>query len=162
IEINQCHYQFSDVDEFMELACDDRVIRTSRLRYYTSGKDALDYLRKFQCLTHATEPYVWRTIQLDSCVKPGSDYEIVEGKSAMLLDQSIGTKVYNHSGSEFEFPDMERLEGFVNVDIKASQRVLEKAGFQRECLLRCNSFAPVLVAQSIAKFTSALIIGAEV
>ena len=77
----------------MELACDDQVIRTSRLRYYTLRKDALDYLRKFQFLTHDTEPYVWRTIQLDSCVKPRSDYEIVEGKSAMLLDQSIGTKV---------------------------------------------------------------------
>ena len=77
----------------MELACDDQVIRTSRLRYYTLRKDALDYLRKFQFLTHGTEPYVWRTIQLDSCVKPGSDYEIVQGKSAMLLDQSIGTKV---------------------------------------------------------------------
>ena len=35
-----------------------------------------------------------------------------------------------------EFPDMERLEGFVNVDIKASQRVLEKVGFEKKCLLR--------------------------
>ena len=35
-----------------------------------------------------------------------------------------------------EFPDMERLEGFVNVEIKASQRVLEKAGFQKEGVLR--------------------------
>ncbi|KAK7824999.1 hypothetical protein CFP56_033889 [Quercus suber] len=74
----------------MELACNDQVIRTSRLRYYTSRKDALDYLRKFQFLTHGTEPYVWRTIQLDSC----GHYEIVEGKSAMLLDQSIGTKSF--------------------------------------------------------------------
>ena len=35
-----------------------------------------------------------------------------------------------------EFLDMERLECFANVDIKASQRVLKKAGFEKECLLR--------------------------
>ena len=35
-----------------------------------------------------------------------------------------------------EFPGMERLEGYVNVETKASQRVLEKAGFQKEGVLQ--------------------------
>lgn len=35
-----------------------------------------------------------------------------------------------------EFLVMERLEGFVSVDIRASQRVLEKVGFQKEDELR--------------------------
>ena len=35
-----------------------------------------------------------------------------------------------------EFPDIERLEGFVNVGNKASQRVMEKTGFQKEGVLR--------------------------
>ena len=35
-----------------------------------------------------------------------------------------------------EFLGMERLEGFVSVDIRASQRVLEKVGFQKEGELR--------------------------
>ena len=35
--------------------------------------------------------------------------------------------------SVFEvFLGMERLESFVNVDIRASQRVLENAGFQKD------------------------------
>ena len=39
--------------------------------------------------------------------------------------------------SVFEvFLGMERLESFVNVDIRASQRVLEKAGFQKDNELR--------------------------
>ena len=35
-----------------------------------------------------------------------------------------------------EFSYIERLEGFVDVDNKASQRVMEKTGFQKEGVLR--------------------------
>ena len=35
-----------------------------------------------------------------------------------------------------EFPDVERIEGTVDVNNKASQRVLEKAGFLKEGVLR--------------------------
>ncbi|RVX21759.1 hypothetical protein CK203_001219 [Vitis vinifera] len=35
-----------------------------------------------------------------------------------------------------EFPDLERIEGIVDVNNKASQRVLEKAGFLKEGVLR--------------------------
>ena len=35
-----------------------------------------------------------------------------------------------------EFSYIERLKGFVNVDNKASQRVMEKTGFQKEGVLR--------------------------
>ena len=46
MEIKLCPYQFSDMDEFMELACNDQVIRLSRLSNYTSSEDALDYLKE--------------------------------------------------------------------------------------------------------------------
>ena len=46
MEIKLRPYQFSDVDEFMELACNDQVIRMSRLSNYTSSEDALDYLKE--------------------------------------------------------------------------------------------------------------------
>ena len=46
MEIKLCPYQFSDMDEFMELACNDQVIRMSRLSNYTSSEDALDYLKE--------------------------------------------------------------------------------------------------------------------
>lgn len=39
-----------------------------------------------------------------------------------------------------DFPDLVRLPAFVYVENKASQRVLEKAGFQREGLLRKYTF----------------------
>jgi RimJ/RimL family protein N-acetyltransferase len=62
-------YEVSDVDGFLEWACDDEVIRTSRLRHYTQREDALlIILRKLHFLIHGTGLYVWRTIQLDSYV----------------------------------------------------------------------------------------------
>ena len=46
MEIKLHPYQFSNVDEFMELACNNQVIHMSRLRYYNSREDALDYLKE--------------------------------------------------------------------------------------------------------------------
>ncbi|XP_050240596.1 uncharacterized protein LOC126689445 isoform X2 [Quercus robur] len=144
MEIKLRPYQLSDVDDFMEWACDDQVIRTSRLRYYTSREDALDYLREVAI------PHPWyRAICLEDrpigfiCVKPGSDCEICRGQ----ISYALGSKYWNKGitteavklviSSVFEeFPNMERLEGVADVEIKASQRVLEKAGFQKEGVLR--------------------------
>nr|GEX20842.1 FkbH domain containing protein [Tanacetum cinerariifolium] len=39
-----------------------------------------------------------------------------------------------------DFPEIVRLEAFANVKNTASQRMLEKAGFKKEGLLRKNSF----------------------
>ncbi|XP_075653866.1 uncharacterized protein LOC142624211 isoform X3 [Castanea sativa] len=144
MEIKLRPYQLSDVDDFMEWACDDQIIRTSKLRYYTSREDALDYLKEVAI------PHPWyRAICLEGrpigfiCVKPGSNYEICRGQ----ISYALGSKYWNKGittvavklviSSVFEeFPHMERLEGFVNVEIKASQRVLEKVGFQKEGVLR--------------------------
>ena len=53
MEIKLHPYQFSNVDEFMELACNNQVICTSRLRHYTSREDALDYLKE------VANPHSW-------------------------------------------------------------------------------------------------------
>lgn len=39
-----------------------------------------------------------------------------------------------------EFPDVVRFQGLVELENKASQRVLEKVGFLKECVLRKYSF----------------------
>ena len=144
MEIKLRPYQLSDVDDFMEWACDDQVIRRSRLRYYTSREDALDYLREVAI------PHPWyRAICLEDrpigfiCVKPGSDNEICRGH----ISYALGSKYWNRGITTMavkmvisrvfeEFSGMERLEGYVNVETKASQRVLEKVGFQKEGVLR--------------------------
>ncbi|KAG6732237.1 hypothetical protein I3843_01G159600 [Carya illinoinensis] len=144
MEIKLRPYELSDVDAFMEWACDDEVIRKSRLRHYTSREDALVYLQEVAI------PHPWyRAICLEEipigfiCVKPGSANERCRG----VISFALGSKYWGKGITTMavkrvmstvfqEFPDMERLEGFVDVDNKASQRVLEKAGFQKEGVLR--------------------------
>ena len=58
MEIKLRSYQFSDVDKFMGLACNDQVIHTSRLRYYTSREDALDYLKEV-AIPHSWYRAIW-------------------------------------------------------------------------------------------------------
>ena len=58
MEIKLHPYQFSDVDEFMELACNNQVIRMSRLRYYNSREDALDYLKEV-AIPHSWYKAIW-------------------------------------------------------------------------------------------------------
>ena len=53
MEIKLRPYQFSDVDGFVELAFNNQVICMSRLRYYTSREDALDYLKE------VANPHSW-------------------------------------------------------------------------------------------------------
>ena len=146
MEIKLRPYQLSDVDDFMEWACDDEVIRTSRLRHYTSREDALDYLKEVAL------PHPWyRAICLEDrpigfiCVKPGSSNERCRGQISYALGSkywgkgitTMAVKMVISSVFEFkEFSDIERLEGFVDVDNKASQRVMEKTGFQKEGVLR--------------------------
>ncbi|GMY27374.1 uncharacterized N-acetyltransferase p20-like isoform X1 [Fagus crenata] len=73
----------------------------------------------------------------------------------------MAVKMVISSVFEFEeFSYIERLKGFVNVDNKASQRVMEKAGFQKEGQLlplsqirRCSDAddgAPMMVMGSTA------------
>ncbi|KAL5852748.1 hypothetical protein ACOSQ3_007866 [Xanthoceras sorbifolium] len=128
MEITLRPYQLSDVHDFMEWANDDEVILTSRLRHYTSMEDAMSYLQD------EAIPHPWyRAICLDGhpvgfiSVKPGSaDDERCKG----LMSYALGPR-HHH-----KFPDMQRLQAIVDVDNKASDRVLEKAGFIKEGVFR--------------------------
>ena len=144
MEITLRPYQLSDVDVFMEWACDDEVIRSSRLRHYSSKEDAMNYLKE------EAIPHPWyRAICFDGrpigfiSVRPGSS----GGRCRGIISYALGSKYWGRglatlavkmavSRAFQEFPDVERIEGTVDVNNKASQRVLEKAGFLKEGVLR--------------------------
>ncbi|KAK3190081.1 hypothetical protein Dsin_029642 [Dipteronia sinensis] len=144
MEITLRPYQLSDVDDFMEWANDDQVIRSSRLRHYTSKEDALTYLQE------EAIPHPWyRAICLGSrpigfvSVKPGSDHQRCRG----VMSYALGSKYWGQGittvavklAAPFvfeEFPDMQRLQAIADVDNRASERVLEKAGFIKEGVFR--------------------------
>lgn len=136
-------YELFDVDNFMEWACDEEVIRTSRLKHYTSREDALNYLQEV-AIPH---PF-YRAIRLEKspigfiCIKPGSASERCRGVISLALGSKYWGKGITTMAVKMvmstvfqEIPDMERLGGFGYVDNKASQRVMEKAGSRKEGIL---------------------------
>ncbi|KAK6254921.1 hypothetical protein SCA6_016226 [Theobroma cacao] len=144
MEITLRPYELSDVDDFMKWSCDDEVISRTRLRYFTSREDALNYLKE------VVIPRPWcRAICLEGkpigfiAFKPCSANEKCRGSISYALGskywgKSIVTKAVKMVVPIVfkEFPYVERVQGLVDVDNKASQRVLEKAGFQKEGTLR--------------------------
>ncbi|XXG73728.1 hypothetical protein AAC387_Pa07g2589 [Persea americana] len=138
-------FDLSDIDDLMVWATDDRVSRFCSWDTYTNREDALNYLKE------KILPHPWfRAICIDG--RPIGAISIVPGCS--LSDRCRGELGYVLSSKYWgqgiatvavkivintifsEWPHLERLEAIVDVDNPGSQRVLEKAGFLREGLLR--------------------------
>ncbi|KAL3359531.1 hypothetical protein AABB24_016202 [Solanum stoloniferum] len=135
----------TDIDDFMEWFTDDNVNKfCSRDTTFISKEDAMQYI------ADVVIPHPWyREICLND--KPigsisvssfhGSDrcrgeigYEI----SSKYWGKGIATKAVKMVASTIfvDWPHLARLEGIVAVDNIGSQRVLEKAGFIKEGVLR--------------------------
>ncbi|KAF8392397.1 hypothetical protein HHK36_022739 [Tetracentron sinense] len=134
----------SDVDDFMVWATDDRVSRFCRWNTYTSKEDAVNYIK------NTVIPHPWfkaiciknRPIGAISVI-PNSGEDSCRGEIGYLVaskywGQGIATKAVKMVASTIfsEWPNLERLEALVDVENPGSQRVLEKAGFQKEGVLR--------------------------
>ena len=140
-------FKLTDVDDFLKWASDDRVTRYLRWNTITS-KDALAYIDKFAIL------HPWRrTICLDNrsigyvSIKPESG----DNKCRAHVSYAVGADYWGQGIVTIalkvaislvfkEFPDLVRLEALVEVENRASQRVLEKVGFLKEGLLRKYGF----------------------
>ncbi|KAK6913961.1 GNAT domain [Dillenia turbinata] len=143
-EITLRPLDLSDVDDFMEWATDDRVSRYCSWEPYTSKKDALNYIRDI------IVPHPWyRAICIHKkpvgaiSVKPyfgndGCRAQVGYGLAFKYWGKGIATRAVELAAMIVfkEYPNLERLEGLVDVDNVGSQRVLEKAGFVREGVLR--------------------------
>lgn len=147
-EITIRPYKISDVDDFMVYAGDDKVTRFTRWQTFTSKDEALTYIQE-SCIPHT----FCRSICLDNrsigylIVQPlsGNDRcraDIGYAVAAKYWGQGIATRALKMAIVEAfkEFPRVLRLQGFVEAENKASQRVLEKLGFLREGLLRNYTF----------------------
>ncbi|KAI3441975.1 N-acetyltransferase domain-containing protein [Psidium guajava] len=137
--------QLSDVDDFMVWASDPDVARFCRFEPYTSRDDALAYIAG----TVLPHPY-FQAICLDgrpvgqvSVTRNEARMEACRGELGYALasgywGRGIATEAVRMAVAEVfgERPEMERVEAVVDGENKASQRVLEKAGFAREGVLR--------------------------
>lgn len=133
-----------DIDDFMVWATDDKVSKYCTWSTYTSKEQAMDYM------TNIVAPHPWlRAICLKNRVIGSISVTAFKGNDACRGElgyvlaskywgKGIVTRAVKMVASMIfvEWPHLERLEALVDVENVGSQRVLEKAGFQREGVLR--------------------------
>ncbi|KAH7522295.1 uncharacterized protein LOC107410179 [Ziziphus jujuba] len=134
----------SDVDDIMEWATDEKLARFSSWGHHTSKEEVLNFMM------NVIIPHPWfKAICLDD--KPIGEISVT-GKSgndkcraeigyilaSKYWGKGIATYAVKLVANDifWEWPHLERLEALADVENLASQRVLEKAGFQREGILR--------------------------
>lgn len=137
-------FRTKDVDDFMEWAGNDRVTRYCRWNTFTSRAAALDFLKQ------VIDSHPWyRAICISDrpigsiYVMPGEGKDERRGEIGYAISEKywgngIATEAVNMAVSRVfkELEYLDRVEGLVYKENKASQRVLEKAGFTRDGLLR--------------------------
>ncbi|XP_068317584.1 uncharacterized protein [Pyrus communis] len=137
-------FKLSDADDLMSYAGDDQVTRSLRWTTLTTKDEALTFIKDV-CI-----PHPWRrSICIDDrsigfvTVFPGSGDDRHKADlgyviAAKYWGQGITTKAVEVAISQVfkDFPNLVRLHAFADLENKASQRVLEKAGFQKEGVLR--------------------------
>ncbi|KAK9137383.1 hypothetical protein Sjap_007977 [Stephania japonica] len=139
-------FTLADIDDFMVWATDDSVSKFCRWNSYTSKDDGLAYLTN----TVLPHPY-FRAICLRDTDRPigaisVGPFEGIDRCRAELgyllaseyWGRGVATAAVRMVASEIfeEWRHLERLEALVDVENGGSMRVLEKAGFVREGLLR--------------------------
>lgn len=133
----------SDVDDFMEWFGDDNVSKFCSWDTFKSKEDAMSYV------ADVAIPHPWfRAICLNDkpvgtlSVSPFHGTDKCRGELGYVLaskywGKGIATRAVKMASAIFvEWPHLERLEAVVDVDNPGSQRVLEKAGFKKEGVLR--------------------------
>ncbi|PRQ24533.1 putative ribosomal-protein-alanine N-acetyltransferase [Rosa chinensis] len=137
-------FRLSDVEDLMTYAGDEQVTQHLRWKTLTTKEEALTFLKDV-CI-----PHPWRrSICIDDhsigfiSVFPWSGDEshkadIGYAISPKYWGQGIASEAVKTAVPQVfkDFPHLLRLQAFANSKNKASQRVLEKAGFQKEGLLR--------------------------
>ncbi|XP_058193383.1 uncharacterized protein LOC131310403 [Rhododendron vialii] len=142
--INLRLLDLSDIDDYMVWANDDKANRFCSSDPHASKEVALNHM------VNVIIPHPWfRAICIDDrpigaiSVTPNKGSNSCRGEIGYVLGskywgKGIATRAVKMVAAAIftEWPHLERLEGIVDVDNIGSQKVLEKAGFQREGVLR--------------------------
>ncbi|GLT99620.1 hypothetical protein SLE2022_170470 [Rubroshorea leprosula] len=143
-EISLRPLDLSDIDDFMVWTSDEKVARFCTWDPYTSKEEGMNFIK------NVVIPHPWfRAICLNN--RPIGAISVMAfsgtNKCRGELGYALGSKYWGKGiatqavklvvGSIFrDWPHLERLEALVVVENIGSQRVLEKAGFTREGVLR--------------------------
>jgi len=135
----------SDLDDVMLWTSDAKVAKYCTWEPYTNKDKGIDFIQNI-----ASKSLWFRAICLRGRAIGCAEFQVCSERcrdksaqlgyslSSMYWGKGIATMVVKHvvESAFKEFPYLERLEARVDVENVASQRVLEKAGFEREGVLR--------------------------
>ncbi|CAM8897022.1 unnamed protein product [Rhodiola kirilowii] len=136
-------FALSDADDLLSW-CDDRVLRTIRWSPLASKDEALTFIKNV-CIPHRWRRSICisdRSIGFVSIFQESGEDSfkayIGYGLAAEYWNRGVATQAVKLAVAQVfkDIPDLVRLQAHVFVDNTASQRVLEKAGFTKEGLLR--------------------------
>nr|AFK44871.1 unknown [Lotus japonicus] len=137
-------FKLTDVDDFLLWAGDDQVTRNLRWKTCGSREEVFLFIRDV-CIPHPWRRSICvddRSIGFVSVYQwPGDERckaDIGYAIASNYWGQGIATQALKIVVPQvfMDFPNLLRLQAFTDVENKASQRVLEKAGFLREGVLR--------------------------
>ncbi|KAJ8449746.1 hypothetical protein Cgig2_001402 [Carnegiea gigantea] len=136
--------ELSDIDDFMVWMTDDRVSRHTSWESYTSREDGLDFIEKIAIPHPYLRAICWKNRAIGNItVSPAPGENSHKGQLGYALGskywgKGITTRAVMMVISDVfnKWPHLERLEALATVENRGSQRVLEKAGFIREGVLR--------------------------
>ncbi|KAH0457703.1 hypothetical protein IEQ34_013018 [Dendrobium chrysotoxum] len=139
----------TDFDAVMDFGSDQHVNRTLQFDLFTGRDDAVRFIEtiilphpwfRFICLSDATDDRPIGSIVLRPENAGGGRRRVSIGYSVVpeLWGKGIATVAVRMAvAAAFEqWPEVERVQALVFLNNPASQRVLEKAGFQKEGVLR--------------------------
>lgn len=138
-------FKLSDADDFLLYAGDDNVTKFLRWETLTTREEALTFIKDV-CIPHRWRKSICiddRSIGFVSTFyDDGHKADIGYGVAAKYWGQGIATEAVKMAVKQvlMNFSEIVRLQAFTDVENKGSQRVLEKAGFKCEGLLRKYTF----------------------
>lgn len=134
-------FRLSDADDLLQFAGDEQVTKFIRWETIKTQQEALTFIREV-CI-----PHHWR---LSICLNDrsigfvsvfyddGHNADIGHAVAAKYWGRGIATEAVKMAVKQVlsDFPKIVRLQAFTDVENKGSHRVLEKAGFEFEGVLR--------------------------
>ncbi|XP_016481249.1 uncharacterized protein LOC107802279 isoform X2 [Nicotiana tabacum] len=141
IDITLRPIEISDADDFMSWATDEKVSRFCTWDTYTCKNQALEFLSTnaiphpwFKAICISNKAIGSISVTPNSGTRAELGYVLAYkywGKGIVTNAVKMVTSIIFS-----EWPNLERLEALVDVDNTGSQRVLEKASFFKEGVLR--------------------------
>ncbi|GMN46728.1 hypothetical protein TIFTF001_015899 [Ficus carica] len=154
-------FNLSDIDDFMSWAGDEKVSRFCSWEPNFSRENGMEWLK-----TRISYHPWYKSICLDDksigdisvTANSGSDRcraEIGYALGSGYWNKGIATHVVKMVANAIflEWPHLERLEALVDVENLASQRVLEKVGFEREGVLKKNFILKARKARDMVMYS---------